>query len=246
MAMTRGSEVAKLSSQIRGINFTIFILNAILWILGGAMFGLAIWLRVEPGFQEWVEFLDIQDFYIGIYILIVASIFVMIIAFYGSAAALSDSALLLYINIGLQALCFILGLAGSAILLDYSTYDSEIQAIIHRSMTSLIINSQHEKAAQILRMVQEGIGCCGANGPMDYLDLLKPLPTECRDSVTGNAYFHGCVEELTWYLEGRSGWLAGLALSLCMLHVVQAVLSLIAIQATEKERNTSIFKKMDR
>lgn len=61
------------------------------------MFGLAIWLRVEPGFQEWVEFLDIQDFYIGIYILIVASIFVMIIAFYGSAAALSDNALLLYI-----------------------------------------------------------------------------------------------------------------------------------------------------
>ena len=54
---------------------------------------------------------------------------------------------------------------------------------------------------------------------MDYLTLLKPLPTECRDTVTGNAYFHGCVAELTWFLEGRSGWLAGLALSLCMIHV---------------------------
>ena len=63
------------------------------------------------------------------------------------------------------------------------------------------------------------MGCCGANGPMDYLNLLKPLPTECRDTVTGNAFFHGCVDEFTWFLEARSGWLAGVSLSLCMLHV---------------------------
>lgn len=49
--------------------------------------------------------------------------------------------------------------------------------------------------------------------------MLKPLPTECRDTVTGNAFFHGCVEEISWFLEARAGWLAGLALSLCMLHV---------------------------
>lgn len=60
-------------------------------------------------------------------------------------------------NMGVQALCFIMGLAGSAVLLDYSTYDSKIQPIIHRSMTALIINSQHERASEILRMVQENV-----------------------------------------------------------------------------------------
>lgn len=54
---------------------------------------------------------------------------------------------------------------------------------------------------------------------MDYLDLLKPLPNECRDTVTGNAFFHGCVDEITWYLEGRSGWIAGITLGSCMLNV---------------------------
>ena len=49
------------------------------------------------------------------------------------------------------------GLAGAAVLLDYSTYDSQIQPIIRKSMTSLIVNSQHEDAAQILRMVQENV-----------------------------------------------------------------------------------------
>lgn len=63
------------------------------------------------------------------------------------------------------------------------------------------------------------IGCCGADGPMDFINLNKPLPAECRDSVTGNAYFHGCVDELTWYLEGKTGWLAGIVLASCMICV---------------------------
>jgi hypothetical protein len=63
------------------------------------------------------------------------------------------------------------------------------------------------------------IGCCGADGPSDYLQLLKPLPTECRDTVTGNAFFYGCVDELTWFLEDKSGWLAALALTVCFAHV---------------------------
>lgn len=62
-------------------------------------------------------------------------------------------------------------------------------------------------------------GCCGADGPNDYMNLRKPLPSECRDTVTGNAFYYGCVEELTWYLEEKSGWLAGIAMAACMIHV---------------------------
>lgn len=50
--------------------------------------------------------------------------------------------------------------------------------------------------------------------------LRQPLPLECRDTITGNAFFHGCVEELTWFLEDKSGWVAGLAMALALLHVI--------------------------
>jgi hypothetical protein len=63
------------------------------------------------------------------------------------------------------------------------------------------------------------IGCCGADGPNDYIQLLKPLPTECRNTVTGNAFFHGCVDELTWFLEDKAGWLAALTLAVCFINV---------------------------
>lgn len=63
------------------------------------------------------------------------------------------------------------------------------------------------------------VGCCGASGPNDYLVLRKPLPNECRDSVTGNAYFHGCSDEFVWFLEDKSSWLTGIAFTLGFLQV---------------------------
>ncbi|XP_012269913.1 tetraspanin-2A [Athalia rosae] len=238
-----GTGAAQLEQRIGCLKYLIFCLNAVTWILGAAMFGLSLWMRLEPGFEEWVGWLGMSEFYIGIYVLILASVIVMVISFVGCGAALMEIILGLWIYIGLQILSFVAGLVGAAVLLDYSTYDSHIQPIIREAMTNLISNSQYDGAAYILRMVQENIGCCGANGPMDYLNLLKPLPTECRDSVTGNAFFHGCVDELTWFLEARSGWLAGLAMSICMLHVVLAVLSLILIQAIKKEEENITYKR---
>ncbi|KAH0954724.1 hypothetical protein HN011_007862 [Eciton burchellii] len=232
-----------LEKQIGCIKFTIFCLNAIIWILSCAMFGLSIWMRFEPIFEEWVEFLDMYEFYIGIYVLVVTSVIVMAIAFIGCAAALMEHILALYIHVGLQMLCFICGLAGAAVILDYSTYDSKIQPIIERAMYKLINNSQHETASFILRIIQETVACCGASGARDYIQMRKPLPTECRDTVTGNAFHHGCVDELTWFLEARSGWLAGLAMALCMLHVIIAVLTLTLVRAIKKEEVAIAFKR---
>lgn len=52
---------------------------------------------------------------------------------------------------------FLLGLIGAGLLLNYSTVDSSIQPIIRNSMTTLITNSQHQKATQVLRLLQENV-----------------------------------------------------------------------------------------
>lgn len=233
----------QLEKQIGCIKFTIFCLNTIVWILGCAMFVLSIWMRFEPMLEEWVEFLNMYEFYIGIYVLIFTSVIVMAIAFIGCAAALMENILALFIHVGLQVLSFICGLAGVSVILDYSTYDSQIQPIIARSMYTLISNSHEEMASRILRLIQETIGCCGANGPRDYIRLRKPLPTECRDTVTGNAFHHGCVDELSWFLEGKTAWLAGLGMMLCFLNVIIAVLTLTLIRAIKKEEDSMPFKR---
>lgn len=63
------------------------------------------------------------------------------------------------------------------------------------------------------------VGCCGADGANDYLSLQQPLPTQCRDTVTGNPFYHGCVDELTWFFEEKTAWVVGLAMTVCFVHV---------------------------
>nr|CAD7392098.1 unnamed protein product [Timema cristinae] len=191
--------------------------DCVLQIMGAALFGLSLWLKFEPGLQDWFDKLSLQAVYTGVYILIVVSALVMIVSFVGCCGALMEQTLPLYVFIALQVVSFILGLAGAAVLLDHTTYDSSLQPLIRNSMNNLISTSQNENSANILRMIQENIGCCGADGPTDYINMKKPLPTECRDTVTGNAFFYGCVEELTWFLEAKSGWVSGIAMTLCMV-----------------------------
>lgn len=61
------------------------------------MFGLTVWIRSEPGFEEWVSLLGIYSFYTGIYILIASSIIVMIVAFLGCGSALMENVSGLYL-----------------------------------------------------------------------------------------------------------------------------------------------------
>ncbi|XP_059061980.1 tetraspanin-2A [Achroia grisella] len=226
----------KLDSQIYCIRYTLMCFNVVLWLFGVSIFALCLWICFEPGFNEWMRTLELQKYFIGIYIILIGSLIIMTVSFVGCVAALAENSKILFAYIGTQIAAFVFGLVGSCVVLDFSTYDSSIQPIIKDVFLRLIHNPQHEGSKLILRMVQEGIGCCGADGAMDYINYNKPLPSECRDSVTGNAYFHGCVDEMTWYLEGKTGWLAGIVLASCLICVINAVISLILIQAVKKEK----------
>ncbi|XP_045459515.1 tetraspanin-2A [Melitaea cinxia] len=239
----QGPAVGKLESQIYCIKYTLFCFNVVLWLFGVSIFALCLWICFEPGFNEWMRVLELQKYFIGIYIILIVSLGIMIIAFLGCGSALMENISLLLIYIGTQVGLFIFGLIGACVVLDFSTYDSSIQPLIRNVILRLVNNPQHEGSREILRMVQEGIGCCGADGAIDFINMNKPLPSECRDSVTGNAYFHGCVDELTWYLEGRTGWLAGIVLASCMICVINAVMSLVLIQAVKKEEEESVVYK---
>uniref|UniRef100_A0A1L8DJV0 Tetraspanin n=2 Tax=Nyssomyia neivai TaxID=330878 RepID=A0A1L8DJV0_9DIPT len=234
----QGENAAKLENQIACIKYTIFCFNICAWMVAAALFALTVWIRAEPGFADWVDILQIHAYYIGIYILIGVSIIVMISSFLGCCSALMEHTVALYMFIGTQGFCFLFGTIGAAVLLSFSTIGSFVQPLIWDTITRLIMaSSHHQPSRDILKMIQESVGCCGADGPNDYIVLKHPLPRECRDSVTGNAFFHGCVDELTWFLEDKSGWVAGLAMALALMHVINGVMSMVLVQALKKEED---------
>lgn len=87
------------------------------------------------------------------------------------------------------------------------------------------------------------VGCCGADGANDYLSLQQPLPTQCRDTVTGNPFYHGCVDELTWFFEEKTAWVVGLAMSVCFAHVsIRYLITLRKKPSKLSSYNKAIFQ----
>lgn len=229
--------VSKLDNQIAVLKYLLLFMNMVVWMISAAIFALCLWLRFEPGIQDWIDVLEIHIVYIGPYILMIISAVVMIVSFLGCLSALQENSLLIFIYIGTQLLAFLGFVAGAAILLNFTTKNSDLQPIVRESMRRLIMNKHYQRGQETLAMIQEHIGCCGADGAGDYIQLRQPLPSQCRDTVTGNAFFHGCVEEMTWFFEEKCAWIAALAMACAMINVINAVLSLILTQAIRKEEN---------
>lgn len=227
---------AKTQNAISIINHILLCFNVITWVVAFIVIGLCLWLRFDPDVGEWVDILQIQSFYIGLYILIVSCILICASGFLSCVATFSGNQFLLTVNIAMQLLIFILGLAGAAVLMDNSTYKSSVHPVIKTVMLRLInLSPANDEASAALAVVQENMGCCGGNGIDDYINSRRAIPAQCRDTVTGNAFYYGCADEITWLLEQRSSWIMGLAVLLCAKKVVNAVLSAILVQLLQKE-----------
>ncbi|KAK9497697.1 hypothetical protein O3M35_004372 [Rhynocoris fuscipes] len=226
----------KTNKSIMIINHVLLCFNVITWIIAFIVIGLCLWLRFDPDVGDWVDVLNIRSFYIGLYILIISNILVCASGFLSCIATLSANQFLLLVNITVQCVIFVVGLAGAAVLMDNSTYKSAIHPVIKSAMLRLINYAPfNDDASAALAMVQENMGCCGGDGPDDYINLRRAIPTQCRDTVTGNAFFYGCADEITWLLEQRSSWVTALVILLCAKKVVNAVLSAILLQLHQKE-----------
>lgn len=66
-------------------------------MIGVSIFALCLWIRFEPNMGDWLEKLNATQIYSGIYVLIIGSVIVMVVAFIGCMSALQESALLLLV-----------------------------------------------------------------------------------------------------------------------------------------------------
>ncbi|KAH1026903.1 hypothetical protein HUJ05_000499 [Dendroctonus ponderosae] len=67
-------------------------------IIGAAIFALCLWLRFEPGINEWLTILNASNFYIGIYILVIVAAIIMVVSFLGCLSSLQENATIILGN----------------------------------------------------------------------------------------------------------------------------------------------------
>lgn len=78
------------------IQINILFFSLLFQLFGISIFALCLWICIEPGFNEWIKMLELQKYYIGIYIILIASLGIMVVAFLGCGASLMENVLLLW------------------------------------------------------------------------------------------------------------------------------------------------------
>lgn len=219
------------------LQYVIYIFNTIFFCAGALVFAIAMWIRFDNDMNDFIESVSMYHYWWGAIVVMVGACLVMLTSFIGCCGAYAGNRFLIVIYMCMTVVTFIMLLAGSAYTLDNGMEDTKAYPYIQEEMRRLIYLYQWDVAARrSVDIIQEYVGCCGGYSADDFTNIHLPVPNTCRDQVTGNQYGDSCGEILSQYLEVRTGWLAGLSLSLCFFQCFAVMVSVCTYMAF-KERD---------
>jgi len=226
------------------ITFSVLILNAFCGILGLLVFALAIWFRFEGQVRNWISDLGMTQYWTGLYILMAASAIIIFISLCGCIGAVRADSCLLVTSAVLVLAAIILELAGGIYLIVHGTANSKLNPWLEKRFLVLIRDSNYnDQALDLLTVIQENVGCCGSYNYQDFDRSRLPIPESCRDKVSGNVYQEGCVKRFSYFVEKRSGWIAGIALFIGFLQIMLVCLTFIYWRRIRADDDGENYKK---
>jgi len=187
------------------IKFIVFTINFILWLMGIGLVAVSLWLLFDE--QLYLQTMSDQrtDFFLGTYIFLGIGSLVAIMGFLGCCGAWKESSWMLGTFFAFLLIIFF-GEIAAGILVYFQ--ESNYETLIDKSVRNTVehkYNTSNPAVLQTFDMLQEGLECCGVEGPRDWLkssynkfdfnsnvelgvgsDLHFSLPTSCCRSPETN------------------------------------------------------------
>lgn len=206
--------------------WALVIITAFVFLVSLGIFGVCIWIRFDLDFREWVREINWYSYWYAMYVIMISMVLVACTSLLLLYGAVAESRFALAVCLFLLVICWILELAGSICICVYGVEESEILTNDLREVFFALIYRMDydDRASRILKIVQEYVRCCGANGSEDYIEAYKPVPVECRDQIDGGEFAYGCAQQFAWWLEPWTATLAGVCTTFLLIHIVQIVL----------------------
>ncbi|XP_066527325.1 tetraspanin-2 [Hoplias malabaricus] len=166
--------MGRVEGGMKCVKYLLFIFNFIFWLMGSLVLAVGLWLRLE---QDTVALLGNEgapeNFFIGVYILIVAGGLVMLVGFFGCCGAVRESQCLLgsffaclLIIFGAEVAAGVFGfLNKDKIIQDIQTFYTEAAKDTDKNST-LVVSSYHRV-----------LNCCGSRSSQS-----SPCPSVSPDS----------------------------------------------------------------
>nr|KAG5691066.1 hypothetical protein BaRGS_003096 [Batillaria attramentaria] len=201
---------------------TMMMMVMVIWLLGCAILGVGIWLRVDPNVSKYVlQLSEINVIFTLAYVLMAIGVFVMIIGFLGCCGAIRESQCMLGTFFILLFIIFaiLLGFGIFAVVVKDSLKD-EVREMLKRGVDKYDANNP--ETTDVMDAIQTNFHCCGADGSMDY-EKTKNVPDSCQPEYRSV----GCADGFFEYIAEHLIIVAGVAIALAIVLILGMIFSMV-------------------
>lgn len=202
------------------IKYLMFTFNLLFWILGCAILGVGIWIRVDPNFSESVTVASSENLYAGSYLLIGVGAVIMVLGFLGCCGAIKESQCMLATFFVFLFIIFaVLLAAGIWAATNQSKVEKELEDGFKRSIAK--VDAGDEEMKKTLQAFQKTNDCCGGAGPTDWKTTLDTCEISTR--ITGP----GCVGKMKEDIEGNLLIITGVGIGIGVVMIFGMIFALM-------------------
>ncbi|XP_040570131.1 CD9 antigen isoform X2 [Lepeophtheirus salmonis] len=150
------------------LKFLVFVANFLFWCLGLGVMAVSLWLLFDA--KLYLQSLGSHrvDYFIGTYIILGVGAVITLVGFLGCCGAWKESPWML--GTFFVFLVFILVAEFGACILVYFK-EAPYQGVIENSVKATVMKKYHQNSTattQTFDLIQQGLECCGAEGPSDW------------------------------------------------------------------------------
>lgn len=150
------------------LKFLVFVVNFLFWLFGLGVMAVGLWLLFDQ--QLYLQSLGAEqsEYFMGTYIILGVGMVMTLVGFLGCCGAWKESTWMLGTFFVFLIIIFVGEIAvGVLIYFQEAPYEDVISNSVH----STVVKKYHNNSTattQTFDLIQEGLQCCGADGPKDW------------------------------------------------------------------------------
>ncbi|KAL8623160.1 hypothetical protein ACOMHN_063262 [Nucella lapillus] len=203
------------------IKYLMFAFNFIFWLLGCAILGVGIWLRVDPVVEKYVnQAEEINSLHIAAYVFMFIGVIIMLIGFLGCCGAVRESPWMLGVFFFLLFIIFAI-LLGMGIwsVVQKDVLREEVGNMLERGVKNYYTDSASKAYIDTMHNVFE---CCGAREGSKDFKQHQQVPDSCSFETRDSP----CEEKFFSFLTAHFIIAAGVAIAVAFIMILGMIFSI--------------------
>jgi len=150
------------------LKFLVFVVNFLFWLFGLGVMAVSLWLLFDQQLYLQSAGVESTDYFVGTYIILGVGMLMTLVGFLGCCGAWKESTWMLG-TFFVFLIIILVGEVAVGLLLGFD--ESSYKDVITNSVEATVMKKYHNNTTatvQTFDLIQEGLECCGSQGPSDW------------------------------------------------------------------------------